>query len=89
MSSTFKIFQYTSNSCNVCCEAFDSEDGPNMSDAERSEKCKAECQCFCWPFCIVFDVASCPCRFTKHSIERCKKNTAESNTSTVIATQPK
>jgi hypothetical protein len=62
--TSFSFFHYTKNSCKRCCIAIDTPTMTNQSDAESSRICREQCEFVCWPFCITFDIISCPCRFS-------------------------
>ncbi len=73
--TSFSFFHYTKNSFERCCIAIDTPTMTNQSDAESSRICCESCEFVCWPFCITFDIISCPCRlsyFAYHNIS-CKK----------------
>jgi hypothetical protein len=91
MSTQFNVFHYTCNSFDTCCKALDTVDSKNASDLERREDCKNSSQCICWPFCIVFDLISCPYRCPKHYIFKYNQPKEPEKTTShtyVIGSQP-
>ncbi len=62
--TSFNFFHYTKNSCERCTDACDTPTRENQSDAESNEICCKQCEWLFWPFCITFDMISCPCRLS-------------------------
>ena len=85
MTTHFNVFHYTCNSYDTCCKALDTADSKKASDSQRNQNCINSSQCICWPFCILFDLISCPYRCPKHYINKC--NEPEKNVN-VIDKQP-
>jgi hypothetical protein len=79
MSKTsFSFFHYTKNSCERCFIACDTPTMQNQSYAESNKLSNERCEFICWPFCITFDIISCPCRlsyFAYHNVT-CKCHTS-------------
>jgi hypothetical protein len=87
--SSFSFFHFTAKSCERCCIAFDTPTMTNQSDATSNRLCCEQCEFWCWPFCITFDIISCPIRLSHHTCHNvsCKKKQPV-NTPNVVKSQP-
>ena len=65
----FYFFHYTRKSVKDCCIAIDTFD--HGSDSQRGDLACRQCQFFCWPMTLVFDVITVPYRGPKHLIKKC------------------
>jgi len=65
-STTFNIFPATKAIGNICCTAMDTGRPLVHNDQHAQEACCKECSWVCFPFTIIFDIISCPCRGIKH-----------------------
>lgn len=92
MTDKFIIFKCMTESINSCWEAFDTSLPKGASDAERSDLCCRQCQCFCFPIFLVYDIVSCPIRGTYYCAENycCNKTNqkVDPKADNIITTQP-
>ena len=85
--NNFVCCYYLNNSyidmCNACETPHSTlgSNTPRLSDKQENDLACRECQCICWPLCIVADIITCPYRFGKHIHNKYKQN--------VITEQPK
>jgi hypothetical protein len=73
MTSTteFKVFACTCDLLKKLDISMDHTPTDKTTDSESNEVCCGCLQCmFCWPMGLIFDILSCPCRFTYY---KCKK----------------
>lgn len=85
MCEDFKVFKFTSRSCDI--QFNEGCSGPSMEhrDCEccntRGASCCADCHWVFWPFTIIIDVVSCGPRFCYHT---CKTRSLETKPSIVV-----
>ena len=81
MCENFKIFKFTSRSCEIQTNegcALPSQDHSGCGCcANHNAPCCAECHWMFWPFTIILDVISCGPRFCYHN---CKSQSVETQT---------
>ncbi len=89
----FNPFYYTTQSCISCQEAMYVGMPADGTDAQRGSHCQLECQWICWPFCISFDIISCPFRgayYCQQKYCKCSKSNPDSKfgDKPTVETQP-
>ena len=58
----FKIFPVTVDLKNTWTQAIDTGKPMVHDDQQNINACCNECSCICFPFTIMYDMISCPCR---------------------------
>ena len=58
----FKIFQTTVDLKDLWTKAIDTGKPMVHDDQASHDACCNECSCICFPFTIIYDMVSCPCR---------------------------
>ena len=76
-NDSFHVFNYMEKYSTNCMNSLNTVRSSEHSDAQTTELCCAECKCmFGWPFILLLDIFSIPCRLWCH----CKnKNNSNSN----------